>query len=142
MMPQGLSTRHFLTWEAKPIPQDTAAASLSVAPTGEHADCSSSAHTVLCQSVMGSLPASNPKLSHDLGSYVFSERVLVNVGCLQNLNSRPWPPTSVYREGLQGPGFQKSASLGQELCLCLPLGFDEEDDMHMMVNGYDHLLQK
>ena len=73
MMPQGLSTHHFLTWEAKPIPQYTAAASLPVALTGEHVDRSSPAHTMLYQSVMGSSPASNPKLTQALSSNVFSE---------------------------------------------------------------------
>lgn len=44
--------------------------------------------------------------------------------------------------GCRGPALRKPASLGLEVCLRLPLGFDSEDDMNMMVNGYDYLLQK
>lgn len=109
MMPQGLSTRHFLTWEAKPIPQYTAAASLSVALTGEHVDRSSPAHAMLCQSVMGSSPASNPKLTHDLSSCVFSEESAGNL----------W---AAFKTWIPGPG-SLPVSTGRG---CKALGFKSQ----------------
>lgn len=116
----GLSIGGPLTWDTKPILQDTETGPASLIPSpylGLH--CPEDRR--VCQCLVGSLPASNPKLAHDLGFYVFSKRVLVTLG----LPSKPRAVLSYLgcgflpgasRKGWQGRVFQKPASLWQAVC--------------------------
>lgn len=85
---------------------------------------------MVCWSLTGSSPTSNPKLTHDLA--FISSRGEYPVGGPQNLE--PFLPTFASQDRApcqvppgsrcRGPALRKPASLGLEVCLRLPLGFD------------------